>query len=74
MKQHQGSNFPMATEAIACPFFKFGYDALRPMSTFSVFFTTSRPCVAFFVTLPNGLSAPNFQNLKFKAWAASLLV
>ena len=62
-----GLEFPHGHGGHCLPFFKFGYDALRPMSTFSVFFTTSWPW-CLFVTLPNGLSAPNFQNLKFEAW------
>ena len=49
-----------------CIKYGYMYDAPRPMSTFSVFFTTSWPW-CLFVTLPNGLSAPNFQNLKFEA-------
>ena len=44
-----------------------GLDALRPSSPFRVFFATSWPR-CFFVTLPSGPSAPNFQKTKFKAF------
>ena len=46
-----GLEFPHGHGGHCLPFFKFGYDALRPMSTFSVFFTTSWPW-CLFVTLP----------------------
>ena len=43
------------------PFLGFGLDALRPFSTFRVFFTTSWPRCPF-VTLPSGISAPKNKN------------
>ena len=44
-----------------------GHNALRLLSTFRAFFTTSWPW-CLFVTLPSGLGAPNFQKTKFEAW------
>ena len=59
---HAGLEFPHGHRGHCLSFFKFGYDALRPMSTFTVFFTTSWPW-CLFVSLPNGLSAPIFKIL-----------
>ena len=47
--RNQGSNFPMVTEGHCLPYFKCGYDTLRPMSTFSVFFTIV--CLGTFLLL-----------------------
>ena len=53
--KNQGSNFTKATEAIACPF-AYDLDALRPLSTFRAFFTTSWPLCLFVTgTLPSDL-------------------
>ena len=67
-----GLEFPHGHGGHCLPFLKFGYDALRPMSTFSAFFTTSWPW-CLFVTLPSGLSATNFQNLKSEACLSRIL-
>ena len=66
-QQKQGLNFAMATEAIAS-LFGFGLDALRPLSTFSVFFTSNWPCALLLLCPVASVPPPFSIKIKRTKW------